>query len=113
MAGSIVGTGLGDMFYFEPPLPEAKFENSELATRYQRTVGNFNAALYFYKGFYKNPVGMDVANMTAFYPKLNVYGASLRGALWGGILWLEGGYFDSREDTDGTDPFIPNSSLPF
>ncbi|UCG61448.1 MAG: hypothetical protein JSV52_14190 [Candidatus Zixiibacteriota bacterium] len=111
MAGDIVGTGLGDEFYFDPPLPEPKFENGEIATRFQRTVGNFNAAVYFYKGFYKNPMAMDIASMTAFYPILNVYGASMRGAAMGGILWLEGGYFDSREDKDGDNPFIPNSSL--
>lgn len=111
MAGGIVGTGLGDEFYFDPPLPESKFENGEIATRFQRTVGNFNTALYFYKGFYKNPLGMDVVNMTAFYPKLNLYGASLRGAAWGGVLWLEGGYLDSRDDKCGGEPFIPNSSI--
>ena len=111
MAGSIVGTDLGDEFYFEPPLPESKFKNGELATRFQRTVGNFNTALYFYHGFYKNPMGFDAANMTAFYPRLNLYGASIRGAVWGGILWLEGGFYDSREDQNGDNPFIPNSSI--
>ncbi len=111
MVPGIVGTGMGDMFYFDPPTPEAKFENGEIATRFQRQIGNFNSALYFYKGFYKNPVGMDIVNMTAYYPKLNVYGASMRGAIWGGILWLEGGYFDSRDDQCGEKPYIPNSSV--
>lgn len=111
MAGGIVGTAIGDEFLFDPPLPAAKFENGEIATRFQRTLGNFNAALYFYKGFYKNPLGMDVVNMTAFYPRLNLYGASVRGAAWGGVLWLEGGYLDSREDSDGDNPFVPNSSV--
>ncbi|MEW6411045.1 MAG: hypothetical protein AB1483_01080 [Candidatus Zixiibacteriota bacterium] len=111
MVPGIVGTGIDDMYYFDPPLPESKFENGEVATRFQRQIGNFNSALYFYKGFYKNPVGMDLVNMTAYYPKLNVYGASIRGAIWGGVLWLEGGYFDSREDQCGEKPNIPNSSV--
>jgi len=111
MAQSIVGTEFGDMYFFDPAPPESKLENGELATRFQRTVGNFNAAVYFYRGFYKNPLGMDIVNMTAYYPKLNVYGASVRGAVWGGILWIEGGYLDSRQDRDGDNPFIPNSSL--
>ena len=45
------------------------------------------------------------------YPKLNVYGGSLRGQVVGGILWIEGGYFDSRQDSDGDNPYIPNSGI--
>lgn len=108
--GMIVGTGIDEMFYFDPPLPEATFENSEIAARYQKQVGAFNTALYFYKGFYKNPLGFDVVNSVPVYPKLHIYGASLRGAVMGGILWLEGGYYDSRYDEDGDNPYMPNSS---
>ena len=49
--------------------------------------------------------------MSPYYPKLSAYGASLRGQLAGGIGWVEGGYYDSREDRDGTNPMIPNSSI--
>ncbi|MBD3402759.1 hypothetical protein GF420_07675 [candidate division GN15 bacterium] len=117
IAGGIVGTGIDPMFYFDPPLPEAKFENGEFAARYKRRVGPFAASLYFYKGFYKNPLGMEMVDFGAgpqpvpVYPKLNLYGASLRGAYLGGILWLEGGYYDSREDAEGDDPMMPNSSM--
>jgi len=45
------------------------------------------------------------------YPELSVYGASLRGPLGGWIVWLEGGYLDSRNEPDGDDPMMPNSSL--
>jgi len=45
------------------------------------------------------------------YPKLNLYGASIRGPLLGGIIWLESGFYDSRDDADGTDPLMPNSQL--
>lgn len=107
MAGGIVGEG----YFFDPPLPESKFENGEIATRFSRQVGNFATALYFYKGYYKNPFGYDPVNMTAIYPKLNLYGASIRGAIAGGIVWLEGGYFDSRQDADGDNPYMPNSSI--
>jgi hypothetical protein len=44
------------------------------------------------------------------YPRLNVYGASVRGPLGGGIVWLEGGYYDSRQDQDGDNMLMPNSS---
>ena len=45
------------------------------------------------------------------YPRLNLYGASIRGITLGGILWSEGGYYDSREDADGDNPLMPNSSI--
>ncbi|HOP06179.1 MAG TPA: hypothetical protein PLF13_02705 [candidate division Zixibacteria bacterium] len=109
-------TIVGEGYYFDVPAPDAKFENGEFAFRYSRQVGNFTSALYFYKGFYKNPRGVKIiateegSTMMPFYPELNVYGASVRGPLLGGILWLEGGYFDSRQDRHGDDPLIPNSS---
>ncbi|MEN8168281.1 MAG: hypothetical protein ABFR65_12520, partial [Pseudomonadota bacterium] len=45
------------------------------------------------------------------FPRLNSYGASLSGPLWNGVLSLETGYYDSRDDPDGTDPSIENSQL--
>jgi len=96
------------------PEPEKKLENSEIATRLTGSISGFRTALYFYKGFFKNPVGFDpeMGEMgSPIYPKLNVYGGSLRGQVAGGILWMEGGYFDSRKDSDGDNPYIPNSAM--
>ncbi len=107
-----VGRIVGEGYYFDPPRPAPKFKNGEFAFRYQHTIGNFNAALYFYKGFYKNPMGavMTPDGPMAVYPRLNVYGASIRGMGLGGVLWVEGGYFDSRQDRNGDNPMMPNSS---
>jgi len=107
MLGRIVGEEGG----MTPVLPEARFKNSELATKYRHGIGSFDGSLYFYRGFYKNPVGFDMVLGSPVYPRLNVYGASVRGPIAGGIVWLEGGYFDSRNDTNGEDPFMPNSSV--
>ena len=107
---------VGEGFYFDPPTPDRKLNNGEFAARLSRTVGSFNTALYFYRGFYKNPMGVEMIAVDTMmvpqpvYPRLNVYGASVRGAIVGGIVWLEGGYYDSRQDPDGDDPFMPNSS---
>jgi len=38
----------------------------------------------------------------------NVYGATLTGGFQGGVLSLEGAYYDSREDREGTVPGIEN-----
>nr|MBN2277979.1 hypothetical protein [candidate division Zixibacteria bacterium] len=108
MAGEIVG---GSDYYFEGRMPEAEFKNSEIAARFSRYIGTADLALYFYHGFYKNPTGIDMMAMEAFYPRLNVYGTSVRMPILGGIAWLESGYFDSRDDNSGDDPTVPNSQL--
>lgn len=48
-----------------------------------------------------------------FFPKLSVYGASAQGRALDGVLSLEAGYYDSREDRSGTNPLIPNSQTRF
>ncbi len=108
MVGAIVG---GEPFILTAREPASKWENSEIAFRYQNHVSGWAVALYGYRGYYKNPVGFDPVAMMPYYPKLNVYGASVRGQFSGGILWVEGGFFDSREDKHGDNPFVPNNEL--
>ncbi|KWT79597.1 hypothetical protein [Candidatus Magnetominusculus xianensis] len=88
--------------------------NTELAIRAYRDVAGFDTSLYLYRGFYRQPSAMP--NDTAMpsklflsYPKLSVYGASFQGRALDGILSLEMGYYDFRQDRSGSDPFIPNS----
>jgi len=111
MMGAIVG---GDSIP-AVPVPAPTFKNGEIAARLTRGLGGLRSALYFYAGFYKNPVGFEPGptpeSGAPYYPKLNVYGASLRGQIMGGILWAEGGYFDSRDDQDGDNPYVPNSTV--
>ncbi|MEW5796024.1 MAG: DUF1302 family protein [Candidatus Zixiibacteriota bacterium] len=113
----IVGTGLSPLYYFDPPQPEPEFKNAEIAARLSRDIGGFNVSLYAYHGFYKNPMGAYVVmvdnapQFVPYYPRLNVFGASARGTLAGGVLWTEGGYLDSRDDRDGKSPLVPNSSV--
>ena len=110
----MVGDIIGGENIPSVPEPEKKFENSEIAARLTGSISGFRTALYFYKGFYKNPVGFDPEvgeTGLPVFPKLNVYGGSLRGQIFGGILWMEGGYFDSRQDLYGNNPYIPNSAV--
>jgi hypothetical protein len=107
LVGRIVG---GEEYYFEGRLPEAEFKNGEFAGRFSRYFGSADFALYGYHGFYKNPVAFDMATMEAYHPRLNVYGFSIRMPALQGIAWLEAGYYDSRDDQDGNNPTIPNSS---
>lgn len=85
------------------------FDEDEVAARVRRMVGGYELAAYGYSGYWKSPEGADPTTMRPRHPKLAVYGASARGGLAGGVLSLEGGYYDSREDRDGDDPTTPNS----
>lgn len=92
-----------------PATPANLVENGEVALRLSRYAGSYTVSAYGYRGFFKTPVGLT-ADMRPFYPKLSVYGASVRGPGLGGIVWLEGGYYDSRNDSDGENPLVANSS---
>ncbi len=85
------------------------FQDVELALRVSRNVGGVELAAYGYSGFWKSPEGMDPVSGRATFPRLNVWGASARGALAGGIANTEVAYYDSRDDQNGDDPFVPNS----
>jgi hypothetical protein len=95
-----VGGGLGD---------------GELAVRLSRYVGDATASFYGYVGHTPTPQAVrpveGSTELEPWYPRLNVWGASLRGANLGGVTWIEGGYYDSRADPDGSRPEVPNSSV--
>jgi hypothetical protein len=89
--------------------PDTWFSDDELSVRAYRTVAGWEIAGYLYDGFWKSPQGFDPVTGNNTFPKLTVYGASARGALAGGIANLEAGYYDSRENSDGNTPFVPES----
>lgn len=98
--------------------PAAKLSNTELALRVYRQVAGFDLSLYAYRGFGHTPsVQLDnpvfPITATRFFPELSVYGASAQRSLWEGVLSLEVGCYDSREDRSGTDPARPNSQWRF
>ena len=102
------GTGIKEE---EPP---ATLENTELALRFYRDLTGVEIALYLYRGFYRTPsVKTEGTSLLLFYPELNVYGASMQLNGLGGLIGIEAGYYDSRQDRAGTNPFIPNSTLRF
>ena len=87
------------------------FGDSEIALRLYRDIKGYGLALYGYHGFWKSPVGFDPQAGAATFPRLSVYGLSVRGTVWKGIGNFEMGYYDSRDDRSGDNPFIPNSQL--
>jgi hypothetical protein len=95
--------------------PDISFDNTQFAGRVYRYLGNFDVSLFVYRGFWGSPPGMIINPMnnllTFTHPRLNVFGSGLQGAFLNGVLSLEGGYYDSQDDSDGTDPGIENSQI--
>jgi hypothetical protein len=94
--------------------PYKDFHKVETALRVYRDVAGFDTSLYYYHGFSRQPSVMPdnpvaPTKLTLFYPELSVYGASVQGRALDGVLSFETGYYDSRQDRQGTDPMIPNS----
>ena len=110
---SISGRVAGRDFIFTDHERNGFPEDGEYAVRVYKNIGSMETAIYGYSGFWKTPEGMDPVAVKLTYPRLAVYGASLRGPLLGGIGNIEAGYYDSRQDQDGTDPLVRNSEWRF
>lgn len=98
--------------------PATSAANTEIAVRLSRRIAEADIAVYAYRGHWRIPsIRLDDAGApttaTRFYPPLSVYGASAQRSLWGGVLSLEAGYYDSRQDRSGHDPTLPNSQWRF
>lgn len=93
--------------------PDDWFDDDEIAWRLFKNVSGYELAAYGYHGFWKSPGGSDVSSGKAIFPELSVYGASLRGTVFGGIGSMELGYYDSRDDRRGDNPFVRNSEFRF
>ena len=91
--------------------PNDWFGDSEIAARLYKNIENYELALYGYQGYWKSPGGQNAAMTQAIFPDLNVYGASVRGAVAKGIGNLEAGYYESADDSSGDDPLINNSEM--
>ena len=94
-------------------VPNEWFDDAEWALRIRRKVGPTELAAYGYWGYWKSPAGMNPRTGRATFPRLSVYGASARSQVGKGIGNIEAGYYDSRQDADGDDPFVNNGELRF
>ncbi|MBN2308139.1 MAG: hypothetical protein JXR94_04165 [Candidatus Hydrogenedentes bacterium] len=91
--------------------PSTWFEDDEFALRVYRRLGRAEVAAYGYAGYWKSPAGQRLIPFQATFPKLNVYGASLRTPVGKGIFNIEAGYYDSRQDGDGSKMYVNNSEF--
>ncbi|MFQ5599414.1 MAG: hypothetical protein ACE5G2_02540 [Candidatus Krumholzibacteriia bacterium] len=92
------------------------FENVEISAKTSLYIADWEAAAYGSRTFHRSPAtGLDDPDAPTqahlFFPRLNVYGGSISGGFLGGVLSLEGAYYDSKEDREGTHPAIENSQV--
>jgi len=106
-----VGRLVGRDVHFRPVFPDDPFDDHEIALRLHRTVGGWELATYGYRGFWKSPAGLDAESGRPLFPRLSVWGGSLRGPLHSGILSAETAWYRSRDDLSGRDPRLPNSQF--
>ncbi len=93
--------------------PSPAVENVEAGLRIFRNVGGWDVSLSAYRGFFHTPAAEvePGPRLRFFFPPLNVYGANAQGAALEGVLSLETGYYDSRQDRSGRNPAVENSSV--
>jgi len=103
------GTIVGNNRPVQTQRPDDFPHDGELALRLHRLSGAMELAVYAYDGFWKSPAGIDPATGLALFPALRVLGASLRTPLGAGLFNAETGYYDSRDDRAGSDPYTRNS----
>lgn len=90
--------------------PDRWFRDDELALRLYRSFGAYETAVYYYNGFWKSPAGLDRNSGQATFPKLQVFGASVRGPVIRGIGSAEVGYYKSANGA-AANPLVKNSEF--
>ena len=105
-------------FIFADPLPAglprhaAEPGGLEISGRISGYLENWELAGYASRTHHRSPAWRVMsAEIIGTYPRLNTVGASVTGPLGKGVVSLEAGYFDSRQDRDGRDASIENSQF--
>lgn len=100
----------------KPPLsaarPRESLGNGEFALRIFRNIEGREYALYAYRGYFKQPSALTETLVPTFAP-MNAIGASLRRQAGPGLLNVETTWYMSRDDSDGSNPRIPNDQFRF
>ena len=103
-----LGRITGDSNVVRAKIPNDWFSDDEVALRLHRIIKGYEFAAYGYDGFWKSPGGMDPVTGKVVFPRLRVFGASVRGYFAGGVAYAELGDYRSRDDSGGDNPLIRN-----
>ena len=109
----LLGRMAGRDYIMYDEKPDDYFSDSEVSVRAFKSVSGVEVAVYGYYGYWKTPEGINPNTGKLIYPELSAYGASARSTFLGGIANIEVGYYDSRDDRSGDDPFVRNSEVRF
>lgn len=90
--------------------PDRWFAQDELAARFYSSFGAYEAALYYYDGYWKSPAGQNVTTGIGEFPRLQVFGASVRGPVSKGIGSVEAGYYNSAAGA-ASNPAVRNDEF--
>lgn len=90
--------------------PDRWFRDYELAARLYRNLGGYELAAYAYRGYWKTPSGRTTGGAATF-PRLNVFGASARGAVGAGIANIECAWYQSVDNESGRNPLANSSEM--
>ncbi|MFL0797817.1 MAG: hypothetical protein K6L73_10065 [Cellvibrionaceae bacterium] len=90
-----------------------KPSDDEWAVRLYQNTGSVEWAFYGYQGYGKQPKAVNTVTFEPRFYELQVMGASVRSPLFGGIANMETAWHLSKEDRDGSDPFISNDQWRF
>ena len=94
--------------------PPRQIKNSVYAARAYRNFGSYEGALYLYRGFDPSPKSYkNEATRQLYYERLDAYGSSIRGPIFGGIGNAEISYYYSPEDNKGNIRTIQNSMIKY
>ncbi len=99
-------------------MPDTGFDNPEVALRLYRQFRDYDVSAYTYRGYWRSPSQLidepiNPMDVTQFFPALSTWGLSAQGQSLGGVISLEAGYYDSRDDRAGDNVAIPNSQARF
>lgn len=111
-----------DRFLFADPLPAGlprrtaepgkEVRDLEVSLKASGYLGNWELAGYASRTHYRSPAWQVAGGeIVGSFPRLRTRGASLTGPVGQGVLSLEAGYYDSRDDRAGDDPAVDNSQL--
>lgn len=98
---------------FEPPIiSESPDDDLEYAGKLSSSVSGWDVSTYASRSYWRRAAYQPTITeqgTSVTFPRLNTYGASLTGQIKNGVFNLEAGYYDSRDDVSGSNPFIQNS----
>ncbi len=101
---------VGQLNRLSTDIPSEWWRDGELDLRLYRNIHGYELAAYSHQGYWKRPAGKNPSGLNAF-PRLQTYGASVRGQIGQGIGNAEFAYYRSSDDLSGSDPDVRNSEL--